>query len=805
MLNPTTELDYSSIYQQCLKYSDNLFILLSAELKIIDINIVAANSLGWKRSQAIGKSIIALCNKYGIELFITSYPKKVVKKIIQIIHHDKKLRIEWKIIPVDNSVNQLQKHVLLIGKQTADFSQLEFEAMQLNNVIKYTPHLFYWKDRDSVYLGCNDEFAKLAGLNSRYDVVGKSDYDLIWKDRAHLYTKFDKVVIRTKKPQLNIEETIAISGNKTITAISNKVPLFDNNKRVIGVLGITTDITERKEMEKALQLAKEKAEAANIAKTQFLANISHDIRTPLVGIQGIALLLTKALPDELKPEANSIVHASSDLLNLLNEVISLAQLETGKTLQQTIAFNLKSLLSNIITTFEPVAKKKALKINFTYADTLPTVFRGNRMYLNRIILNLISNALKFTKHGHISINVQRDKKIKRDHAQLPIKISVTDTGIGIPKKEQQAIFDSFTRLNPSYEGVYKGSGLGLHITKQFIEQLGGTIEVDSKPDQGSTFTVHVNLEVTNKQTEQEIKDEIDYRNELEHSIVENELDVPQKIQIKQSLGLEEAKVHALLVEDNPMIQKVSTITLNSIGCFVDMAVNGQQALQMASQKTYDIIFMDIGLPDINGSTVSSKIRQQQDSPNFSTPIIALTAHMDSTSKDQCLSAGMNAVITKPLTEQQGHYLLKRYLLGTASKKPMPNTSSHAGNLRTSTEINLDKAEPPIIDLDDGAKIIHKNHSEAISMLDLLAKSLPKEQSELADAFLRQDWISLQHTVHHLYGSTCFCGVPRLRNAAKNLEIAFSKDNHEKIANLYEELMQEILNFLKAYDVLKNQK
>ncbi|HVV69472.1 MAG TPA: ATP-binding protein [Patescibacteria group bacterium] len=793
------QINCPSIYEQVLQYSDNLIIILSEDLHIIDINPTALKTFHWKKNQILNKSIASLCKKGGINPFIKSYPIKAIKKMIQVISDGKKLQMCWHIIPIEESFDQ-KKQLLLIGKQAADFSQKEFEAMQLDNIIRYTPHLFYWKDKNSIYQGCNDEFAKLAGLKSRHDVVGKSDSELIWKDRASLYTKIDQEVLNTKKPQLNIEEEIVVSGNKIITAISNKVPLFDNNKRVIGVLGITTDITARKEMEEALQVAKEKAEAANIAKTQFLANISHDIRTPLVGIQGIAMLLAKTLPEKMKAEANSIVHASSDLLNLLNEVISLAQLETGKVRQQLVAFNLKKLFSNIVTTFQPSIKKKGLKIDLNYSDDLPTLFKGNRMYLNRIILNLVSNALKFTQKGYIRINIEPDKLNKPSNSKKrAIKFSVIDTGIGIPKKYQQYIFESFTRLNPSYEGVYKGSGLGLHITKQFVEQLGGIIDVDSEPGQGSTFTVHVKLDAIDKLTEQELIAENEFTEKLlEESIVENVLVEPQQLEIKQTLIQKNADVHGLLVEDNPLIQKVSALTLNEIGCFVDIATNGQEALQMAARKSYDIIFMDIGLPDIDGCKVSSKIRAQPDLPNYTTPIIALTAHMDASSKDLCLASGMNAVITKPLTKPQGYYLFKRYLHKKyLSKKPNEMTTKF-----NSDDTSLEIRESSVIDLDDGAKVLNKNHAEAINMLDLFAKSLSEEQPSLAAAFLQQDWQRLQYNVHRLYGSTCFCGVPRLRAAAKNLETAFVKNEHEQIVPLYEKLDLEIQAFFQAYQAMK---
>ena len=659
------EFDSKHILNLGLRHTDNIIIILSADLTITKVNPAGLQTFGWKKNKVLNRKINDVFKESSIEPFINILPLfKKTKYVSYVIQNEKKFKIQWHIIPIKKDPNSTQDYTLIIGKKIIELSETSLGTISLDNILKYAPDLFYWKDKNSIYEGCNDEFAKLAGLNSRDEVKGKSDYDLAWKDRADFYIAGDTHVIKTGQAKLHHEEKIRVIGGNTITAITSKVPIFDNNNKVIGVLGITTDITYQKKIEQDLQIAKERAESANKAKTQFLANISHDIRTPLVGIQGIAEMLMNNLADNLKDEAKSIVLASGNLLDLLNDIISLAQLETGESRLQKIPFDFKNLLNEIFILFAPAAKKKELEFVCYYASDLPTRFMGNRVYLHRSILNLVSNALKFTDKGKITVSIQFDKETTNTNSnQIPLEIKVEDSGIGIPKNKQDEIFKSFTRLNPAYQGIYKGSGLGLHITKQFVEEMGGFITLDSAPGQGSNFRIHLTLDLTQIIPNEKAIEEGKYSDDLPQSAVikqetKQNYNLPP---ITQTLNPKEAKAYVLLVEDNPMIQKVSTYILNDIECFVDIAPDGETALKMSAMQTYDIIFMDIGLPGLDGFAVTHHIRTEPNNPNVKTPIIALTAHMDSGSKEQCIAAGMNTVITKPLSRQQGRELLKQFL------------------------------------------------------------------------------------------------------------------------------------------------
>ncbi|HVT62746.1 MAG TPA: PAS domain-containing protein, partial [Legionellaceae bacterium] len=303
---------YQEIFLALANNTDHLFLIISNDFHILDINPMAEQILGWQKSAVINQKITSLFNE-NIQPFINlKTPLKTISYNTSFITQQyQNFKILWKIIPCNEVI-------LIVGQKS--YSQNEpIKNLQFENILRHAPGLFYWKDCNSVYQGCNDEFSKLAGLKSRYEVIGKTDHELNWKERAHLYINIDQAVIKSGQPILNHEEQITISKNKTITAITNKVPLRNSQGQVIGVLGITTDITHQKEVEKELNLAKEAAEMANRTKTAFIANMSHDIRTPVTGIVGVSSIMEELTTNiELKQYARDVHESGEQLLNMLN-------------------------------------------------------------------------------------------------------------------------------------------------------------------------------------------------------------------------------------------------------------------------------------------------------------------------------------------------------------------------------------------------------------------------------------------------------------------------------------------------------
>lgn len=556
-------------------------------------------------------------------------------------------------ISVDITEKKLLQEQLYRSKHSTDF--------YLESILKSSPNNIYWTDKKGRVLGCNDQQAKFFGLKNRLDMIDKTIVDISGKLGCHSEVakkvrENDLRVITTRQPEI-FEETILIDG-KEKTFLSSKSPMLDENGEAVGILGISTDMTRQKLIEKELEIAREKAEASSQAKSRFIANISHDIRTPLVGIQGIAAELAEQIPEQYRPHIRSLINASNGLLALLNNVIQLTRLEYGEGETPPEPFDLYALVQQLAVLFTPVINHKGLSLDIQYAEGIPHKFTSWPMLIQRAILNLVGNALKFTEQGSVSIRVAADSRLPVSSKDVfPVLIIVEDTGIGIPADKTTEIFDRFFRVNPTYEGKYKGSGLGLSITHQFIKKLGGDIWVESVLGQGSRFYISLPLPIADAAADALTEMRLDEDTAIQIANDNPSSDIPL-FTVKQAFSNQGAIKRVLLVEDHPLIQKNMVALLNKLNCFVDVAETAVQAVAMAELHDYDLIYLDIGLADHDGFWVARQIRQL--SRHAATPVIALTAHLSSEYKQDCIDAGINDVITKPLSPQRAQAVLHAF-------------------------------------------------------------------------------------------------------------------------------------------------
>lgn len=358
------------------------------------------------------------------------------------------------------------------------------ELPKLEEIIALMPGNAYWKNRKGVYLGCNNNMAKILQLKSHHDIVGKVLGDLAPQKIADEIVAIDDAIMENGFETCIEEEAFDWEGNPA-TYFTRKVPLKNHNGKVIGLVGISIDITERKRYEEALKIAKENAESANKTKSDFIMNMSHDIRTPFSGILGLSQFLSKKESDPEKKEIlDCIVESSENLLDILNEVIYLATFDQ-KTITPLKQFNLKALIENIYKIMLPETKRKALEFKVRIKTDMPIYVEGDEYGIKRILLNLVGNAIKFTDAGRVCIAAEA---IETTDHQATVKFTVSDSGIGIPDDKFETIFEQFSKLAPSHEGKYQGTGLGLWFVKQLAERMNGEIYVDSKLGEGSQFT-----------------------------------------------------------------------------------------------------------------------------------------------------------------------------------------------------------------------------------------------------------------------------------------------------------------------------
>lgn len=411
-------------------------------------------------------------------------------------------------------------------------------------------------------------------------------------------------------------------------------PIYDEKNQFIAFAGIAEDVTKEALHEQALQREKQRAEVANQAKSDFLAMVSHELRTPLNAILGMAQILSmKGLPGELKEYVDIISSAGNNLMSLVNDIIDFIKLEAGKLSFEKITFNLNDLIGQIVHSMQFLANEKGLSLSYDFPEDFPTEVISDPNRIRQILVNLISNAIKFTDQGQVSVAVRCLKKFKR---KFILEVAVRDTGIGIKPEKVNFIFEKFSQINPIYYRKHQGLGLGLTITKELVEKMGGSIQVESEWGKGSTFTFKIPLVFKNPKHPEVIKHH--------HAAKEDE----------KSYNL-----YVLLVEDNLINQKIAKLLLENFGCQVDIHDNGAAVLaNIDDMKKYDLVFMDIGLPDLSGFEIVSRLRQNYSPQEL--PIIAMTAHVLERDRQQAFSSGMNDILAKPISSNELAAVLNEY-------------------------------------------------------------------------------------------------------------------------------------------------
>lgn len=521
------------------------------------------------------------------------------------------------------------------------------EQLLLDSLIDSVPAEIFWKDKSLVYLGCNKGFVNSLDLKDKSDVIGKTDFDLpVDRKDSHFYRDDDLQIIRSKVGKLDIVERQFVNGKKERILSTSKVPLFDDQGEVYGILGVCRDITEHKRSEDKLKQAIAMAEQANYTKSEFIANMSHDIRTPLSGVVGISQLLVDTLSSsEHQQQAQWIHECGVQLLSLLNDILTVIASDDDSTKysEKEEVFCLRQCLDDLVHLERPSTEMKGIALDVNIDSDTPDFLYGDRSSLYRILLNLLGNAIKFTTVGGVRVDV---KVLEMSEDKVCLHFVVSDTGIGIPEDLQNKVFDRFYRANPSYKGVYSGHGIGLHIANSYVKRMGGELQFASAVGDGTSFYFDLCFKIAEGQKIDVMDKHLHHSAESDSTIVTNTSDSPI----------------ILLVEDNYVALKV----LESIAKLVNIrfvsANDGESALEIATRQNFNLIITDIGLPGISGKELARKLRaweKMQDRQEV--PIVGLTAHVRDQVREKCIDAGMNDAYSKPIDLQTMNEIIKRFV------------------------------------------------------------------------------------------------------------------------------------------------
>jgi PAS domain S-box-containing protein len=470
-------------------------------------------------------------------------------------------------------------------------------------------------DENECFIFANHAAEKIFGVGtgelmnrSIEKFVSKKDYKRIE----------DQTKLRKKGEKSSYEVEIMQPNGNTVPIIITATPKFDDDGKFLGVYGIFRDISE---MKKAQKLQNELTIAQNSAKLKerFLANISHEMRTPMNGIIGMSDFLAQTkLDEQQKDYVSTIKDSSESLLNIINDVLTLSKLEQGQVSFLIENIFLQEFLNNTISIFKAQALNKNLNLSIFVSEKLPQHILIDKQHLRQILYNLISNAVKYTKKGFVDIQVE---ELKKADNIATIRITVKDTGIGIKESDKRKIFDPFVRVDESLTRTTEGTGLGLTITKRLVEELGGNLYFKSEEGKGSTFWFAFQAEIGD--------------------ILSND---------KENEDREKNfKLHILIAEDKKLNQKVASMILKNMGCTYEFAQNGLEVIENFEENKYDIILMDIMMPEMDGIEAMKQLQQKyRNLP----PIIGLSAHALEGDAERFIEMGMDDYLEKPIDKQK---------------------------------------------------------------------------------------------------------------------------------------------------------
>ncbi len=544
----------------------------------------------------------------------------------------------------------------------------------IEELVEIIPNPIYFKDALGRYIGCNRACEELIGVR-REDFLGRTAGDVLGAAGAEEEAQ-DQRLLASAGVQ-TFETRLTLPSGETRELIHSRTLFTNAQGQVGGILGVVTDITQHKQVEAALREAKAAAEAASRAKSEFLANMSHEIRTPMNGIMGLVDLTLETPLNETQRRYLSLVKSSStSLLNILNDILDLSRIEAGRLTVEHLGFDLRTLLDEVLAPLLPRATDKGLTLQCTVAPEVPSQLVSDPLRLRQILVNLVGNAIKFTRRGRVEVAAWPEGR----GGSAMLHLCVADTGVGIAPDKLDRIFDSFTQADNSTTREFGGTGLGLTISRRLAQALGGQLWAESELGVGSRFHLTLPLLPLTPAAKQAQEDELTQGWHAAASATVNVSRDKARSRFESTgylgvAGLENDEtasdtahgLSVLLVDDHAVNRFIASRMIRRAGHSVRAAVTAEEALSQCDAEEFDLIFLDVQIPGMSGIELTHRIRALQAQHGWHCPIVALTARAMPMDRARCMEAGMDDYLTKPVDQERLQSVLR--LVASARLQP----------------------------------------------------------------------------------------------------------------------------------------
>ncbi len=747
-------------YRSIVETADDIIYNIDSNGNFSFVNPAGLQNTGYTEQEIIGESFIKVIRD--------DYKEKVQGFYLDVLNNSKnKTYYEFPIITKMGTTLWLGQNVKIIKDEQgiASFTVLarditkrkitESELLLAQNKLQKS-ELKYRSIMENMELGLLevDNDGNIIKPYPRFcQMVGYTEEELIGKNAETTFLNSEEEIAAAKKRNETrlenksevYESKIRRKDGSLVDVIVSGAPFHDPYGNIIGSIGIHYDNTATKKLTAEIKEARFIAENAQKAEAEFLANMSHEMRTPLNAIIGMSHLLQDATLNPDETEYLDILSISANVLqNLISDVLDLSKIDAGKLELQHKPFDLLKLINNLERTFALKLEEKNVSIKTVTNFKQEHLLVGDELILNQILMNLLGNAEKFTSHGHIIIYLTEKESTDK---HLNIELAVEDTGMGMSPSQLEKIFEQFKQASSEIRQEYGGTGLGLAITRKLIGLLDSEIKVNSQEGVGTKFYFDLSLEKT----------------DIEIGKVQAHLD--KKIEFSK------VDLPVLVVEDNPMNQKYITKLLEKWRFDYHLAHNGKEGWEMTLENKYAMIFMDFQMPIMNGYESTAKIRQEGN-PNFTTPIIALTASTLLSKKQNALDSGMDDFLSKPFNPKQLSEVIIKHLPNTDSTVPTETTDQDAGSLgafQFSRKLDFTYLEENYGD----------DLEYYLDIIDTFLSIIPSEMELIHENSTNKSFTEVAGLLHKIKPTFTMVGAPEISKEFEHLEKS-AKNNEESV-------------------------